>query len=317
MTVSRHADPPRDLRLPARREGPVRRRPQARSRSWSILSARSSSGCAVCPEVELGLGTPREALRLVRRDDDIRMVNTRSGRDISDADARLRPRSRVEALAAGAPGRVRAEEGLAELRHGTGEALRRRRPWPSKQGPRAVRRRPSCERFPHLPVEEEGRLSDPAFATTSSNVCLPSCVCAPSSSRAGPWAISSGSTRPTRWRCSPTTAMVYDELGRLVAARRGWRARTSRRVRRRLHGRAREDRRPPASTPTCCMHMLGHFKTSLDDESRARDCWRASRTTGRTHSARRAPDALQAPRAPLRRRRTSPTRCTSIRTRKN
>ena len=112
----------------------------------------------VCPEVELGLGTPREALRLIRKGDEIRMVNTKSGRDIS-AEMRRWARARVEALAgerlAGyvlkkdSPScgmervKVYGEAGMAE-KNGRGlfaEAL--------------------MERFPRLPVEEEGRLSDP------------------------------------------------------------------------------------------------------------------------------------------------------------
>src|SRR5512135_188595 len=52
----------------------------------------------VCPEVELGLGTPREALRLVRGDDAVRMVQPKTGRDITD-DMRAWARTRAEALA--------------------------------------------------------------------------------------------------------------------------------------------------------------------------------------------------------------------------
>ena len=112
----------------------------------------------VCPEVELGLGTPREALRLVRKADAVWMVNTRSGRDIS-GEMRAFARTRVEALAVeGLVGyvlkkdspscgmervRIYGESGMAE-KNGRGlfaEAL--------------------IARFPQLPVEEEGRLSDP------------------------------------------------------------------------------------------------------------------------------------------------------------
>ena len=112
----------------------------------------------VCPEVELGLGTPREALRLVRKGDEIRMVNTRSGRDIS-TEMRQWAQARVDALAGerlcgyvlkkDSPScgmervKIYADAGMAE-KNGRGffaEAL--------------------MARFPRLPVEEEGRLSDP------------------------------------------------------------------------------------------------------------------------------------------------------------
>jgi uncharacterized protein YbbK (DUF523 family) len=112
----------------------------------------------VCPEVELGLGTPREPLHLVRRGDAVRMVNVTSGRDITDR-MRAFARARVEALVnerlagyvlkTGSPScgmeriRIDAEPGMAE-NDGRGlfaEAL--------------------IDRFPQLPVEDEGRLSDP------------------------------------------------------------------------------------------------------------------------------------------------------------
>jgi uncharacterized protein YbgA (DUF1722 family)/uncharacterized protein YbbK (DUF523 family) len=112
----------------------------------------------VCPEVELGLGTPRESLRLVRKGDLVHMVNTKSGRDITP-EMRRWTRTRVEELSgenlAGyvlkkdSPScgmervKVYGESGMAE-RNGRGffaEAL--------------------IDRFARLPVEEEGRLSDP------------------------------------------------------------------------------------------------------------------------------------------------------------
>jgi uncharacterized protein YbgA (DUF1722 family)/uncharacterized protein YbbK (DUF523 family) len=112
----------------------------------------------VCPEVEVGLGTPRETLRLVRRDDAVRMVQPKSGRDITD-EMRSWARRRVEALAgerlAGyvlkkdSPScgmervRIYAESGMAD------------------RGGRGLFAEALIARFPTLPVEEEGRLSDP------------------------------------------------------------------------------------------------------------------------------------------------------------
>jgi uncharacterized protein YbgA (DUF1722 family)/uncharacterized protein YbbK (DUF523 family) len=112
----------------------------------------------VCPEVELGLGTPRESLRLIRKGDLVHMVNGKSGRDIT-VEMRRWAKARAEELAgeqlAGyvlkkdSPScgmervKVYGESGMAE-KNGRGlfaEAL--------------------MARFPRLPVEEEGRLSDP------------------------------------------------------------------------------------------------------------------------------------------------------------
>src|SRR4051794_34320689 len=53
----------------------------------------------VCPEVEVGMGTPRETLRLVRENGRVRMVTTRSATDYTAAMNEW-SRRRVEALAA-------------------------------------------------------------------------------------------------------------------------------------------------------------------------------------------------------------------------
>ena len=53
----------------------------------------------ICPEVELGLGIPRESLHLVRMKEDIRIVFAGSGEDITDR-MRQYARERVAELAA-------------------------------------------------------------------------------------------------------------------------------------------------------------------------------------------------------------------------
>lgn len=112
----------------------------------------------VCPEVELGLGTPRETLRLIRRGDEIRMVNNKSGRDISD-EMRAWAKTRVDALSSEhLAGYVLKKDspscGMERVKvyHDSG--------MPDKQG-RGFFAEALMARFPHLPVEEEGRLSDP------------------------------------------------------------------------------------------------------------------------------------------------------------
>jgi uncharacterized protein YbbK (DUF523 family) len=52
----------------------------------------------VCPEVECGLGTPRESMRLVRGEDEVRLLTVKTGRDLT-APMRRFCRSRVSALA--------------------------------------------------------------------------------------------------------------------------------------------------------------------------------------------------------------------------
>jgi uncharacterized protein YbbK (DUF523 family) len=113
----------------------------------------------VCPEVEVGMGVPRETLRLVRVNGDTRMMTTGTGVDHTDAMRKYAAR-RTRALAAvGLRGyvlkkdspscgmeRVKVFAGVAPTRTGVGtyaEILK--------------------ARFPTLPIEEEGRLCDPVL----------------------------------------------------------------------------------------------------------------------------------------------------------
>jgi uncharacterized protein YbgA (DUF1722 family)/uncharacterized protein YbbK (DUF523 family) len=113
----------------------------------------------VCPEVEVGMGTPRETLRLVReKEGAVRMVTTRSGVDHTASMERW-SRRRLQEL---------AQEDLS------GYVLKKDSPSCGMErvkvfGPGAMPQRDGrglfaaalLERFPTLPVEEEGRLCDP------------------------------------------------------------------------------------------------------------------------------------------------------------
>ena len=114
----------------------------------------------VCPEVEVGMGIPREPVHLARQEGEIRMVGTKSGKDWTRpmnawAEKRARSLARLElcgyVLKKDSPScgmervKVRSEKGMPR-KEGSGlfaQALR--------------------ERLPALPVEEEGRLNDPAL----------------------------------------------------------------------------------------------------------------------------------------------------------
>jgi uncharacterized protein YbgA (DUF1722 family)/uncharacterized protein YbbK (DUF523 family) len=112
----------------------------------------------VCPEVECGFGTPREAMRLVRAGPGVRLLTTRTGIDLTAPLERF-SRSRVSALAGeDLSGYVLKKDspscGLERVkvydRHGT----------PARDG-RGLFASALVDAFPHLPVEEEGRLADP------------------------------------------------------------------------------------------------------------------------------------------------------------
>ncbi|HVN75948.1 MAG TPA: DUF523 and DUF1722 domain-containing protein [Thermoanaerobaculaceae bacterium] len=111
----------------------------------------------VCPEVEVGMGTPRESVRLVRDGAEVRMVAPKSGTDWTDA-MRSYASARVERLAGERLcGYVLKKDspscGMERVKvYGAG--------MPVKSG-RGVFAEALLARFPDLPVEEEGRLCDP------------------------------------------------------------------------------------------------------------------------------------------------------------
>jgi len=112
----------------------------------------------VCPEVELGMGTPRPPIRLERQDGrEIRLVMPSTGGDYTDAMRAFAGR-RVETLTEmGLDGYVLKQGspscGMERVEvHGAGA--------PSQDG-RGLFAEVLIARLPRLPVEEEGRLRDP------------------------------------------------------------------------------------------------------------------------------------------------------------
>src|SRR3954464_6902526 len=112
----------------------------------------------VCPEVEVGMGTPREAIHQVDASGEIHLVGRRSGTDFTAA-MRSFGRPRTEELASeGLSGFILKKDspscGLERVRvhHGRGRVTR------SGRGLFAAA---LTDRFGNLPIEEEGRLSDP------------------------------------------------------------------------------------------------------------------------------------------------------------
>ena len=112
----------------------------------------------MCPEVEIGLGTPRESLRLVRSPDGVRMVAPKSGRDHTEA-MRSYARRKAQQLARfDLCGFILKKDspscGMARVRVYDQNGV------PSKTG-RGLFAEALLETHPNLPVEEDGRLRDP------------------------------------------------------------------------------------------------------------------------------------------------------------
>ena len=111
----------------------------------------------VCPEVELGLGVPRETLQLEQRGDDIRMIGNDSGIDYTSAMCEYAERRLDSLEGAGLCGYIFKSNspscGLENLESFGGERERRRGLFAA-----ALTRR-----WPLLPViEEEGLKDSPA-----------------------------------------------------------------------------------------------------------------------------------------------------------
>jgi uncharacterized protein YbbK (DUF523 family) len=113
---------------------------------------------SVCPEVEVGMGTPREPVRLVRGGSGIRIIANRTGIDHTEAMTRW-ALARVEALAAQAI---------------SGYIFKKDSPSCGAAGVKVFDDHDTCERsgrglfaaavisrFPEMPVAEEHELSDP------------------------------------------------------------------------------------------------------------------------------------------------------------
>ncbi|MCU0557212.1 MAG: DUF523 and DUF1722 domain-containing protein, partial [Desulfobacterales bacterium] len=112
----------------------------------------------VCPEVECGLGVPRETLRLVGEPENPRLVTSRSDVDHTErmqqwAAARLAELAK-EDLCGFIFKKDSPSSGMARVKVYTPKGM------PHKTGV-GIFARAFMQRFPLVPVEEDGRLNDP------------------------------------------------------------------------------------------------------------------------------------------------------------
>ena len=117
-----------------------------------------------CPEMALGLGAPRESLRLVRDESEpedpargVRLVGNRSGVDMTEAMQALASERACALVNVGLSGYVLKKDsptcGMERVRVYTANGM------PSRGG-RGLFAEALIAAMPNLPVEEEGRLSD-------------------------------------------------------------------------------------------------------------------------------------------------------------
>jgi len=219
----------------------------------------------VCPEVECGLGTPRESMRLVRVENGVRLLTVRSGVDLT-AQMEHFSRSRVSALEReDLSGYVLKKDspscGLERVkvydRHGT----------PTRGG-RGMFAAALVEAFPHLPVEEEGRLADPRLRDNFVERVF--AYCRLRGLLSGRWTVGDLVRFHTAHKLLllAHAPQAYRRLGQLVAGARS----TTRRELERRHGDGFMHALAQLATTrrhtNALQHMAGHFKNRLDAASK-------------------------------------------------
>lgn len=221
---------------------------------------------AVCPEVEVGMGIPRESVRLVREGEDIRMRGVKSSVDHTDA-MRSFARKRVAGLEArGICGYLLKKGspscGMERVRTYTASGM----PGPSDRGMFAAE---LLAAMPELPVEEEGRLLDPVLRENFIER-----VFAYARVRAffhGRWTTGGLVTFHSREKMLVAAHQPAAEkvLGRIVAgAKHAPRAETAESYRRAFLA-ALSKPAPRKRHVNVMQHMLGHFREHLEPAPRA------------------------------------------------
>ncbi len=112
----------------------------------------------VCPEVEIGLGVPREPIQLVRRDGEVRLVAVNSGRDLTGAMRRYAARRVKQLDGLDLSGYILKSRSPSCGMEGV--EVRREKGGPPAKSGRGLFAAALLSRCPLLPVEEEGRLAD-------------------------------------------------------------------------------------------------------------------------------------------------------------
>lgn len=220
----------------------------------------------VCPEVEMGLGTPRETLRLVRDDGRIRMMTTRTGIDHTDgmnqwSGVRLEELAR-ENLSGYVLKKDSPSCGMERVKTYGGAGM------PARDG-RGLFASALLQRLPLLPVEEEGRLTDASLRENFiERVFGYRRLRALFQPRWTAGAVVRFHTAHKMALLAHSTT-AYHELGRLVAGAGAADRNSLRREYEALFMRTMAIPATRARHTNVLHHMAGHLKTLVDGGSRA------------------------------------------------
>jgi uncharacterized protein YbgA (DUF1722 family)/uncharacterized protein YbbK (DUF523 family) len=219
----------------------------------------------VCPEVEAGMGTPRESIRLTRTGGTVRLMAPKSGRDWTGPMREYSERRVAELAGDDLCGYVLKKDspscGMERVKvYGDGA--------PAKVG-RGVFADVLLERFPDLPVEEEGRLCDPrlrdnfverVFAYHRAKRLF-----------ATRWTVGGLVAFHTahKLQLMAHSPQAYAVLGRLVAAAKGAPRDELARTYTSTFMNGLKTIATPSRNANVLMHVLGYFKKLLDTAARA------------------------------------------------
>ena len=219
----------------------------------------------VCPEVGIGLGVPREAIRLVRSGERIRLVGS-GGVDHTDAVRRW-------AAATIADLRERNLSGFVLKKDSPSCGLERVRVWDesserrSREG-RGVFAQALVDALPGLAIEEEGRLHDPGLREHFVNRIF-------GHARVhdffdAPWTAD----QLIRFHSAEKVALLAHDvetarrLGRLVARQRELEPDAVARRYRELHATGLARPSTPGKQANALMHLAGHLRDGLGSHDR-------------------------------------------------
>jgi len=220
----------------------------------------------VCPEVEVGMGVPRETLRLVRTGADTRMITTRTGVDHTDSMRAFASRRTKELVSLDLCGYVLKKDspscGMERVKvFGAGSEA------PTRNGV-GIFAAILKERFPTLPIEEEGRLQDPVLREN-----FVERIFAYARLRDlfdARWTVKDLVAFHTAHKMAllAHSTVAYQQLGRLVASATALSRAELRRRYEDLFMRTLARPATPARHTNVLMHMAGHLKKLLTPDAR-------------------------------------------------
>jgi uncharacterized protein YbgA (DUF1722 family)/uncharacterized protein YbbK (DUF523 family) len=219
----------------------------------------------VCPEVEIGLGTPRETIHLIQTDAEVRLQSTKSKTDLTRRMRSFARKRVIELTERGIRGYILKKDSPS---CGMERVKVHQPKGPAKRHGRGIFAQSLMESCPNLPIEEEGRLCDPRLRENwVERVFAYDAICRLWESR---WKIGDLVTFHTRHKHAllAHSEKEFRELGRLVASAKSYARNELRESYENKFMSAMKKIATTRKNTNVLQHMLGYFKKDLDEASR-------------------------------------------------